>query len=587
MGKIDLKDAYFSVKIFPDHKKFLRFRWRGVAYQYKALPFGLATAPRVFSKIMQEAMKILREKSIRLIQYLDDILILASSPDQLRKHTRIVAQCLQTLGFILSYKKCVFEPVQAIEFLGFKVDSLKMKILLPQLKVKSIMKECRNLLRQRTVSAHRLAHLIGKMTAAIPAILPVALHYRALQRLKNRILSYNKQNYLATGILDKESRTDLKWWSSLLQNHNGRTLVTPTASLTIESDASTKGWGVYCQGKRAGGPWQTMERKQHINLLELKSAFLALQTFVSNKTNTHVLLRIDNRTAIAYINQKGGTHSKPLSDMACNLWSWCLKRNITVQAEHIAGVENTRADLESRVFQDPCDVFHRIQTKWGQMDVDLFAARHNHQIMDYYSYRPDPGAIAVDAFSQNWSRTHPYAFPSIPTSGKNPPENETRESGGSGNNCPSLAKAAVVSITTGDDSRPTDLSPTVERSVTESIEDNPPSTEGEPSTLGRVEGVRNSLQKQEISGDAADIICSSWRKSTEKSYSSAWNKWSSWCEERNTDPFSATVAEIANFLTHQFRDGKQYSTINSYRSAISNTHPHIEGYPTGKHPIIC
>ena len=52
---------------------------------------------------------------------------------------------------------------------------------------------------------------------------------------------------------------------------------------------------------------------------------------------------------------EGRTHSKPLSDMACNLWSWCLKRNITVQAEHIAGVENTRVDLESRVFQDPCD----------------------------------------------------------------------------------------------------------------------------------------------------------------------------------------------------------------------------------------
>ena len=467
-----------------------------------------------------------------------------------------------------------------------------MKILLPQLKVKSIMKECRNLLRQRTVSAHRLAHLIGKMTAAIPAILPAALHYRALQRLKNRILSYNKQNYSATGILDKESRTDLKWWSSLLQNHNGRTLVTPTASLTIESDASTKGWGVYCQGKRAGGPWQTMERKQHINLLELKSAFLALQTFVSNKTNTHVLLRIDNRTAIAYINQKGGTHSKPLSDMACNLWSWCLKRNITVQAEHIAGVENTRADLESRVFQDPCDwmlsrrVFHRIQTKWGQMDVDLFAARHNHQIRDYYSYRPDPGAIAVDAFSQNWSRTHPYAFPPFLLVGRTL-QKMRRER---------VVEAVIIAPawprqpwfpSTGDDSRPTDLSPTVERSVTEPIEDNPPSTEGEPSTLGRVEGVRNSLQKQGISGDAADIICSSWRKSTEKSYSSAWNKWSGWCEERNTDPFSATIAEIADFLTHQFRDGKQYSTINSYRSAISNTHPHIEGYPTGKHPIIC
>lgn len=130
-----------------------------------------------------------------------------------------------------------------------------------------------------------------------------------------------------------------------------------------------------------------------------------------------MLLRVDNRTAIAYINQKGGTHSKPLSDMACKLWSWCLERNMTVQAEHIAGVENTRADLESRVFHDPCDwmlsrrIYLKIQEKWGKMDVDLFAARHNHQIRTYYSYRPDPGAVAVDAFSQNWSQIHPYAFP--------------------------------------------------------------------------------------------------------------------------------------------------------------------------------
>ena len=65
IGKIDLKDAYFSIKIHPNHKKFLKFRWRGISYQYRALHFGLATAPRVFSKVMQEAVKQLREKGRR------------------------------------------------------------------------------------------------------------------------------------------------------------------------------------------------------------------------------------------------------------------------------------------------------------------------------------------------------------------------------------------------------------------------------------------------------------------------------------------------------------------------------------------
>ena len=416
-GKNRSERRIFQRQSSPKNKKYLKFRWRGISYQYKALPFGLATAPRVFSKIMQEAMKQLRERSIRLVQYLDDILVIASSPVQLREHTKIVAQCLQTLGFILSEKKCVFNPMQVIKFLGFMVDSLQMKIFLPSKKVRDLVKQCSKLLRQRTVSAHKLAHLIGKMTATIPAVLPAALHYRALQRLKNRILWRNKQNYSAVGILDKESRMDLMWWNSHLPSNNGRTLITPPVKLTMESDASTKGWGAYCQGMRAGGPWQRIEKNQHINLLELKSAFLALQTFAATKTNTHVLLRLDNRTAIAYINQKGGTHSKPLSDVACTLWNWCLRKGMTVQAEHIAGVENTRADYESRVFRDPCDwmlsrqVYLKIQTKWGKMDVDLFAARHNHQLKNYYSYRPDPGATAVDAFSQNWNHLYPYAFP--------------------------------------------------------------------------------------------------------------------------------------------------------------------------------
>ena len=156
MGKIDLKDAYFSVKIHPAHKKFLKFQWRGITYQYKALPFGLATAPRVFSKIMQGAISHVREKGVRLVQYLDDILVIASSPNQLKEHMKLVAQHLQTLGVLLSEKKCVFQPTRMIEFVGFIVDSFQMKIFLPTQKMKNIVKECRKVIQARNVSAHTL-----------------------------------------------------------------------------------------------------------------------------------------------------------------------------------------------------------------------------------------------------------------------------------------------------------------------------------------------------------------------------------------------------------------------------------------------
>lgn len=77
-------------------------------------------------------------------------------------------------------------------------------------------------------------------------------------------------------------------------------------------------------------------------------------------------------------------------------------RDIILTLKHIAGVENMIADRESRHFTDPKlnpSFFHRLQRRWGQMKVDIFAARHNHQLPIYYSYRPDPGARAVDAFT--------------------------------------------------------------------------------------------------------------------------------------------------------------------------------------------
>ena len=109
----------------------------------------------------------------------------------------------QEFGLHSQQKKCVFNPVQRIKFLGFMMDFIHTKIFLPREKMRELVKQCRKFLQLRTVSAHKLAHLIRKMTATIPAVLPAALHYRALQWLKNIILWRNKQDYSALGILDR------------------------------------------------------------------------------------------------------------------------------------------------------------------------------------------------------------------------------------------------------------------------------------------------------------------------------------------------------------------------------------------------
>ena len=73
--------------------------------------------------------------------------------------------------------------------------------------------------------------------------------------------------------------------------------------MVITSDASLKGWGAACQERTTGGLWSTEEACFHINLLELKVAYLALQCFLKETVSIHVLMRLDNRTAIAYLNR--------------------------------------------------------------------------------------------------------------------------------------------------------------------------------------------------------------------------------------------------------------------------------------------
>ena len=102
MVKLDLQDAYFLVPLSPDHYKFLRFFWKGILYEY--LAFGLCSAPRVFTKLLKPVVAYLRERGIRLLIYLDDLLILNQPRDGLLSDLKVIISLLESLGFIINLK---------------------------------------------------------------------------------------------------------------------------------------------------------------------------------------------------------------------------------------------------------------------------------------------------------------------------------------------------------------------------------------------------------------------------------------------------------------------------------------------------
>ena len=124
----------------------------------------------------------------------------------------------------------------------------------------------------------------------------------------------------------------------------------------------------------------------------------------------------DNTTAVAYLNNMGGTKQE-CNSLAREIWLWCYENNNWITSAHIPGTNNFAADAESRSIHDNMEwqlhpwLFDKICDKWGIPEIDLFASRLNHQVERYYTGKPDPGAEAVDAFTEDWSLHRFYAFP--------------------------------------------------------------------------------------------------------------------------------------------------------------------------------
>ena len=207
------------------------------------------------------------------------------------------------------------------------------------------------------------------------------------------------------------------WWMEMLQQTNGKAIISPGPDLVIETDASRQGWGAAMGAVTVRGHWTAVEQEEHINVLELRAVLFAVQALCSTKSNMHLHIKADNITAVAHINKMGGTRSEGCVRVTTELWEFCLQRQLLLSAEYLPGVENVRADALSRTRPDSSDwmldkeLFSHLNKVWGPFTVDLFASRTNAQLLKYVSWRLDPQAWAVDALLCNWSQERGYAFP--------------------------------------------------------------------------------------------------------------------------------------------------------------------------------
>ena len=262
----------------------------------------------------------------------------------------------------------------------------------------------------------QVSQVIGILISNLPGVEYGQLHYQSLEIDKIEALRDNSGDYNASMQLSATSILDLKWWINNVPFAT-KLIMRPNPLYFIKSDASKLGWGAVMASQSIGGRWTAAESLMHINYLELLASYFALKAFGITLTHCHIQLQLDNTTAVAYVNHMGGMQSSDLNDLTIKLWQWCIEHSIWISAVHIAGTSNTVADTRSRVFHDNHEYmlnrssFKTILDRFPNLNIDLFATRLNHQLEQYVSWKPDPGCMAVDAFSINWHSSHFYAFP--------------------------------------------------------------------------------------------------------------------------------------------------------------------------------
>lgn len=123
MGRLDLKDAYYMIPIDLNYRKYLRFTFEENLYEFNCLPFGLNTAPYVFTKVMKAVVGFLRNSGFLSVIYLDDLLLLGDTYKDCLDNINTLIKLLKDLGFILNEGKSCQIPSQTCNFLGFVLNS--------------------------------------------------------------------------------------------------------------------------------------------------------------------------------------------------------------------------------------------------------------------------------------------------------------------------------------------------------------------------------------------------------------------------------------------------------------------------------
>ena len=421
------------------HQKYLRFIWKGKVYQFLVLCFGITTvgflktlkiveilrifqAPFIFDRLGRSIGIHLKLHGIRMIIYLDDILVLSTTMEQCLIDAQIVVDTLASLGFMIKAKKSVTTPSQTFFYLGYLWDTVRMTCSLPPEKLDNIKFYCREIMKNQFFPLRLLLSLNGTVLSARPAVPLARAMARGLQRLILTHYKFRTKAELSKMIcLTAWAKKNIAWWLNLTQEECVLSLSSAPIwkSIRLATDASDVTWGAVLAGKEVIDEWNRMEVRHtiaHKEWMAFEHMVRRNITFLSGKL---VTWHVDNQNArLAYLNQ-GTVNDTWLCRKVVDLLLLLHEHQIHVVPVYVRSVHHLHADYLSRRKKIPdwhmdSQLVQKLFLLCGVPRIDLMATDQSAQLPLYYSPMLDEMALAVDSLVQDWDKfSLNFVFPPL------------------------------------------------------------------------------------------------------------------------------------------------------------------------------
>ena len=253
MTKADARLLYLCIPLDLETSSWCAVRWNGRVLRFEGLPLGVAPAPLLATTVVRPVVGLLRQMDISLSQYLDDGFVAAKSREQTSADMQSYLQVFTRLGFLMHPKKCIIEPTQDMEWLGFRAETNKMDnnyavLTMTPKKRRTLVEAAKQVTKAQTLPARKLARWIGSVVAAHrafqPALFLLTRSMEALAAATPQRHSWRTAQVMVTQEIREEARAVRRAMASDLWME--RPLVTrDSPNLVLTVDASEWGWGAY------------------------------------------------------------------------------------------------------------------------------------------------------------------------------------------------------------------------------------------------------------------------------------------------------------------------------------------------------